>query len=144
MTINVSTLSSGGGGGFKLAPDLTWPSARNAGTPTKRITGLNLSAGLTTVLSLTPAAGTKLMIDLVAVNNLDTTAGATTTELVVDGVTIWNAASYTEVSNTTFVGGTASNGTDIDQPFIVEQSFVLRMQNPATSASCTFRARPIL
>ena len=82
-----------GGGSIRLAPDLSYPNRGSMGYST--VSGIDASAALTTVLSLTGA----YLVDLLCFVNINGTE-ETTIKLTVDGVVIWNydnTSSDTEV-----------------------------------------------
>ena len=119
-----------------LAPDLTLPATSNSiNNMLTNITGINPSAGLTTVLSIT---GTKGYIPFLSLYNL--TSENYTIKLTIDGVVIWNDVKNVGSAITQFIG----NGTTLDvAPF--NDSFLFEVQSTTdTSISCQFLMRKIL
>jgi len=80
----LSSVTGGGGGGIKLAPDLTFPSSIIGVAGYTRISGIDGSSGLTPALSLSG----KFVIDLLEFSSL--ASETMTFRLTVDTVPIWD------------------------------------------------------
>ena len=129
----------GGGGLPKLAPDLTYPSDKDANATYKRISAIDASAGLTTVLSLTG----KWAVSYMAL--LSITAEVNTIKLTIDGVVKWDTT-YTPGTTDNLLG--AINNSQFSPQDIIngcDSTFLLEYQT-ATDTNITFDylARPIL
>jgi hypothetical protein len=135
MTIRTSSLGASGSLP-RLAPDLTLPATSNSpNNMLTNITGINPSAGLTTVISIT---GTKGYIPFLSLFNL--LSENYTIKLTIDGVVIWNDVKNVGSATTQFIG----NGATLDvAPF--NDSFLFEVQSTTdTSISCSFLMRKIL
>lgn len=137
--IKLSTVV-GGGGLPKLAPELTYPADKLVGGAVyKRISAIDASAGLTTILSLTG----KFAVSYMAF--LSITAEVNTIKLTVDGVIIWDTT-YTPSATDNLIG--ATNTSALSPQDIVngcDESFLLEYQT-ATDTNIVFDylARPLL
>tara|TARA_R110000851_G_scaffold239895_1_gene392594 strand:- start:16 stop:432 length:417 start_codon:yes stop_codon:yes gene_type:complete len=138
MSALLSSISGGGGGGVALAADLTYPSSRFPQTNYKQISGIDASAGLTTMLNLTG----KFIISYLEFSSL--TAESNTAKLTVDGVVIWDS-SYTASTQGSLLLGSNGGASEISESITCNNSFLLEYQT-ATDPSITFKylARPIL
>jgi len=137
MTIKLSDKVSGNLP--RLAPDLTFPGAKEQGTETiTRITGIDAQGSLTTVLSLTG----KFVIDSLVLGLL-TVSDLTTVKLTVDGVVIWNSAQLSNLANEFYIGGGGTSS--IQEAIQCNASFLFEVQTVAdTDIRCDFLARKIL
>lgn len=131
----------GGGGGLPLAPDLTYPADKQAIVIYTNVSGIDASAGLTTLLSLTGkfSIASLLMTSLTA-NDI------AQVRLTVDGIIIWNVDPVTNSASEAYIGGgiTAANIHGLED-IRCESSFLFEMETDAdTSIAMTYIARPLL
>ena len=144
MTIRTSSLSGGGGGGFKLAPDLSYISNNRTSAEGYQEVIIDPSAGLTTAISLTG----KFAVSSMGVSN--TTAESFTIKLTIDSVVIINdtfTASSSGISILNAVNGTAQSSVAYNGigAIVCESSLLLEVQSTTdTSVNVNFVARPIL
>jgi len=132
----LNSITGGGGSGFKLAPDLAFPSRLTPSGGYATVT-VDPSGALTTMLSLT---GNWLINGLYLSGFL---AETVTVKLTIDGVVIWNDTftPATTLHLNTMIDSSAPNGTDI----VCMTSFLLELQTATdTSVSLFYSARPIL
>jgi hypothetical protein len=134
MTIKTSTLAGGGGAGFRLAPDLTWPSI--SGTQrTVSVTTTPLSYA--TALSLTG----KFAIGLIKFESLINEP--MDARLTIDGVVIWDAG-WAGGTVRTLLGANDS-GEELRQYITCNSSLLLEIRTTTdTVVSLIHDARPIL
>lgn len=129
-----------GGGGVRLAPDLNYP-LDNANTVYKVVSGIDCSAGLTTVLSLTGAwtIGSILITGL-TVNDV------ALVKLTIDGVVIWNVDPNTNSTSSAVVGGGTSSANLLGiEDIRCDTSFLFEMETDVdTNLTMTWYSRPIL
>lgn len=135
------TLASGGGG-FRLAPDLTWPGTKNPSRGSKAVT-VNPSTGLVTALSLSG----KWVLSLLSIDS--GVSDTLTVKLTIDGIVIWN-------DDVTFggdlsllgigYGAATGDGSFVNDTLaICDSSIVLELQSTSvTSVTVNYLARPIL
>lgn len=133
----VAKFKSGGGSGFKLAPDLLFPSRLVPGVGYSHV-NLNPAGSLTTALSLTG----KWLVQGLYFAQL--TSELITVKLTIDGVVIWDntfTSGATTLHLNSRVNSSAPNGTDV----VCESSFLLQIQTATdTSVDLYYAARPIL
>ena len=123
----------------QLAPDLTYPSAKDNVSNSKVITGIDGSSGLVTALSL---SGRWAISTLVIANQLNEDI---TIKLTVDNVIIWNAILDNSAGNNYLLGNTATAGLYTDTSIQCNDSFLLEVQTTTdTDISLIYVARPIL
>lgn len=135
MTILVSALG-GGGAGFKLAENLTWPSESQEFGGARTLT-FNPSGGLTTALSLTG----KWAISFLELFNI-TNAETYTVKLTVDSVVVWNDT-FASVGTSAFLTGSSDNDYN-DVVFECGSSMLLEVQSTVdTSVQLRYKVRPI-
>lgn len=138
----MSTMSQffggGGGAGFKLAPDLTFPSDKFSGQHTyKQIYPINAVGSLTTALSLTG----KWAVSWLKFGA--TTSETMTIKLTIDGVVIWNDTFVNTGVDMDLIGFDL-NSTD---PIIVvcDSTFLLEVQTTTDAdIALSYVARPLL
>jgi hypothetical protein len=138
MTIRTSTLAGGGGAGFRLAPDLTWPTdVITSSSPYKRITLTLTPATYNTALSLTG----KFAVGFISFIFLPE-GEQTDIRLTVDGVVIWDGGALV---NSTLQYNLLGNINNFRQYITCNSSLLLEIQT-ATDTSCAIEhdARPIL
>lgn len=127
---------TGGGNGFKLAPDLTFPGDIAGSGSFKRLV-FDPSGALTTALSLTG----KFVIDTLYFSGL--TAETITVKLTVDGVVIWNDTFTTTTTLALLSNISTVSGSSIS--ITCGSSFLLELQTATdTSVTLDYLARPIL
>ena len=136
--IKLSRIIGGdGGGGFILAPDLTFPSDLLVSNGYKQITGIDATSGLTTALSLTG----KFAISHAFFFSF--TAETVTLKLTIDGKVIMNDT-YTSGTSQLVIG----NESTSDRDHIIstcEDTFLLEIQTATdTSIILNYVARPIV
>ncbi len=122
----------------KLAPDLTSWSDRDNATSYVRVTGVNCTAGLTTMLSLTG----KFLINIIFLEQLSAN-DVEGIKLTIDGVVIWSETGLSSNSASEPVLGQTDgdNGMQIrcDSAFLLEVDCI-----SDTSIAITYLVRPIL
>jgi hypothetical protein len=139
MTINTSNF--GDGGLPRLAPDLTFPSAKNSDLIAKEVTGINGSAGMVTALSLTG----KFVIS--RLNFSSVLAETVTIKLTIDSVVIWDASFTASTTGIALIGGVATSVSNppLDFPIQCNLSLLLEIQTTTdTNVTLSYIARPIL
>ena len=138
MTIKTSSL--GGGGGLpRLAPDLTWPADTSGSSPQIILTGIDPSAGLTTVLSIT---GTKGYISLLYLSGC--ISENFTIKLTVDGTIIWNDVKNVTSAIAVLIGGINPSNFFYDSVSF-NDSFLLEVQSTTdTDIGCQYVLRKTL
>ena len=123
----------------QLAPNLTWPADTNGESAITTVTGIDPSAGLTTVLSIT---STKGYISYAALGGV--LSEAFTIKLTIDGVIIWND-SKTMVSSTSILIGGSSTTNLMYDVVQFDDSFLLEVQSATdTNISFSYLLRKIL
>ena len=136
MTIRTSSFS---GGLPRLAPDLAAPTTWAGQRPSITITGINPSAALTTVLSIT---GEKGVINYSYFDNM--TAENYTVKLTVDGSVIYNDVWAVANTAPTFNGAHTTSSFYTD-PIYYSTSFLLEIQSTTdTSIDYTYTKRVLL
>lgn len=137
--VNVNSITGGGGGGVRLAPDLSFPGSTEAVgvQPYYLVQGIDATAGLTTVLELTG----KFTVNLL--NLVGLTAENTTVKLTVDSVVVWD---NTFVSSTSvYLLGASPVSNDLREAVTCNESFKLEVQVATdTNIGAYYMARPIL
>ena len=137
MTINTSSL--GGSELPKLAPDLTAPTTWEGQRPFVRITGINASAGLTTVLSISG----KGVVSYAAF--IDLTAASNTIKLTIDGDVIFNDDWTTTGTNPAIIGAATATSDFFYDPVSFNSSFLLELQTPVdTNVEFEYMYRKLL
>lgn len=137
MTINTSNL--GGGNGFKLAPDLTYPSDIAAGTGIKQVVGINAVGALTEALGL---AG-KFAISFLQFSSV--ASESITIKLTVDGVVIWNDTFSNTSPSINLLGTDQSVSNTVAETVVCNSSASLEIQTTAdASVTLQYSVRPIL
>ena len=124
-----------GGGGVKLAPDLTFPETSDLNS--QEVTGIDARGGLTTILDLVG----KFSISLLEIYSLK--GENITVKMTVDDVVIWDA-SFTCGIACRLLGsqGTASTS---DIPITCDESMKLELQTTSdSSCNLRYKVRPIL
>lgn len=137
---DTSQFLNAGGAGFKLAPDLDFPS-RLVGKNGVEVVTIDPSAGLATALSLTG----KWAVSYLVFSGL--TAETVTVELTVDGVTVWNSTFTTSDTALSLLGytGSTTTGSINDAIITCDTSLVLRISTATdNSVNFIYLARPIL
>jgi len=128
-----------GGNLPRLAPDLTLPATSSGASMVTSITGIDPSAGLTTVLSIT---STKGYIPYLVLSNL--ASENYTIKLTIDGDVIWNGVKAVSAANIILIGGSSTSILGFD-PFPFNTSFLLEVQSTTdTDISCGFLMRKTL
>jgi len=137
LNTTINELVDESGDGIMLAPDLTFPSSRLAAANYVRVSGIDATAGLTSVLSLTG----KFSVDLVRLAL--PTNQTITVKLTVDSVVIWND---TFASNTILpLIGSPTGDADMSPSIICQESFLLEVQTTDVyNITLEYLARPIL
>jgi len=133
-----STLSTVMGDGVHsiLAPDLDYPSAKNAGLDTRKQFIFDASSGLTSVLSLTG----KYVISNLELSGL--TTETITIKLTIDGATIWNDTFICSTSEDLFG---SNNNTFVPETMQCNSSFLLEVQTATdNNVTLAYLLRPIL
>lgn len=141
MSLDFGTCGSitvDGSGIPELAPDLTFPSSLLSTAGYVSDTGIDATAGLTTVLSLTG----KHKIDAMWFDSM--TNESITVVLTVDGVVIWNDTFVSGGTSLRLFGGIATTGSRIESMLCLS-SLTLQIQTTAdNSISFNYAVRPIL
>lgn len=128
--------ATSGGAGFRLAPDLTYPSSKNSTNNFMRISPINASESLTTVLSLT---GKFVLSHLVF---SDQSAETNRYVLTVDGVVIWDASKTASTISDFFLG---KYGAAPDIPIVCNTSILVQVKTTSDATiTLVYLARPIL
>lgn len=125
---------------IKLAPDTTFPDDATFGNPTPyiSITGIDVSSGLTTLLSLTG----RHVVNMLMLTSL-TSATSMDLRLTIDGVVIWDDTFTAPAVEFAILGSRTNPGNS--EPIIVESSLLLEAtQSGETDAGVDYSARPIL
>ena len=127
-------ISAPGGGGFQMAPDLSFPTPMTAYTMT---TGIDATGSLTELLSLT---GKFLLGALYLQNTLANDVREI--KLVIDGVDIWN---LTGMSFNGTVVNMLGELTELREDFLVNTSLTFSILMATDNAiDFGYTARPIL
>jgi len=129
----------GGGAGFRLAPDLTYPSSKVGSGNFTRIENIDASASLTTVLSLTG----KFALSYLLIGNQ--IAETNRYVLTVDGVVIWDASRTAPTTEDFFLG--FKGGTSAAADIVIEcNTSILLQVKTATDIIIyvEYLARPLL
>ena len=138
MSELLSSITGGGGGLPRLAPDLTNPGDKVADAGYKRIT-LDPSTGLITALNLTG----KYVINLLRFNNI--TTEAVTIKLTIDGVIVWNDTNSLPAGNKLSLLGASNGAAEVTESIQCDTSLLLEIQTATdTQVEFEYVARPIL
>lgn len=136
MTINTTSLV----GIQKYAVNLDYPSSKATGVNFSQVTGVNASAGLTTLLSVT---GQKGVVTFARIQNL--TAETITIKLTVDSVVVWNDTYTAEAIELLIGNNSATAYSPPDTPCFFNDSFLLQLQTASdTSVDFDYKYRPLL
>jgi hypothetical protein len=131
---DLSNFLNSGGAGFRLAPDLTWPSIAQ---PQLSVVLTATPLLYTTALSLTG----KFAIGLICFENL--TSEPIDFRLTIDGVVIWDDAQSSGQSRPLL--GDNTTGDRLRQYIICKSSLLLEIRTTTdTSVQLFYDARPIL
>ena len=129
----------------RLVADLTYPSTHQASGNFINITGIDASAGLTTVLSLTG----KYVISFLRFTGMISESNRV--KLTIDDVVIWDDTYVMAAGGTTpgeTLLGMLNNNTSVDgisESFECNRSFLLELDTLTdTNVSLQYLARPIL
>lgn len=125
----------------ELAPDLTYPSSKSSdGQPYYQATGINASAGLTTVLSLTGS----FAISMLGFESM--TAEQVTIVLTVDGEVKWNDTFTLSSDELWLLGSNSSPVNNIPEAvYGCRSSLTLEIQTATdTSIDFLYMVRPIV
>jgi len=127
----------GGGGGFKLAPDINYIANKVSATiNTIRISSIDPSAGFATALDLEG----KFYVTLLILGDLNT-SGSTDIKLTIDGVLIWDSSITNTSSSLAMLGSTTST----QEAIYCESSLLLEVRKTDDSdIYLDYLARPIL
>ena len=124
----------GGGSLPSLAPDLTFPSAKQSASAINKVVVVATTAGvLTTTLSLTGK------FDVSQLNYTNLIAEAMTHKLTIDGVVIWNDVGQSSTSEVLMVPSSTPEHYQCNSSFVLEINTLTD-----TSVTLVYMARPIL
>lgn len=132
-------ITVGGGGGFKLAPDLDYISNKSGISTTLSISSIDASQGFATALYLEG----KFYLNYLTFSNLNSGIDVGI-KLTIDGVLIWDSSATTNTS-LMWVLGYASTNTVYPETIYCESSLLLEVSQSGNSdIVLNYLARPIL
>jgi len=134
----LSTVVGGASGLPKLAPDLSFPSTLASNGAFVRVSSIDASSGLTTLLSLTG----RNILNLFVIEQM--TSESITVKMTIDSVVIWNDTFVLPGTNLRLCGGNDATASAFDS-FVCESSLLIELQTTAdTDVSIEYLTRPIL